>query len=40
MLTLLMGLGENFEQFLPNGNGLALMTDHFSVLRGNAKSAL
>lgn len=32
MLTLLMGFGENLEQFLPNCNWFALMTDHLSVL--------
>jgi hypothetical protein len=32
MLALLMGLGENFEQFFPNCNRLSLVTDHLPML--------
>jgi hypothetical protein len=32
VLTLLMRLGENFKQFLPNSNGFAFVADHFPAL--------
>jgi hypothetical protein len=32
VLALLMGLGEDFEQFFANCNRLSLVTDHFLML--------
>lgn len=32
MLALLMSLGEDLEQFFPNRNRLALVTDHLPML--------
>lgn len=40
MLALLMGLGEDFEQFFPNRNRLSLMTDHLPMLYAATKYSI